>query len=83
MKISLPVVQLLLVYDAAVNQTKTNGVTPLFISAQEGHFSMAQLPLDHEAAVIQTDNEGETPLFFAAKTATSPWNNCCSTARPR
>ena len=60
-------VQLLLDRGAGVNQANTNGYTPLFIAAREGHLPVVQLLLDRGAGVNQADNEGVTPLYIAAQ----------------
>ena len=50
-----------------MNQAKTNGATPLFIAAQEGHLPVVKLLLDREAAVNQAKTNGATPLFIVAQ----------------
>ena len=54
----IPVAQIMLDREAAVNQADNGDYTPLFIAAQEGHLPVVQLLLDHEAAVNQADNDG-------------------------
>ena len=50
-----------------MNQTTTDGTTPLFIAVQKGRLPVVQLLLDHEAAVNQADNFGTTLLIIAAQ----------------
>ena len=52
---------------ADVNQAMSNGATPLFIAAQNGHTETAKLLLEKRADVNQAMSNGATPLYIAAQ----------------
>ncbi len=52
---------------AAVNQTATYGMTPLYTAARHGHLSVAKALLERGALVNQATTYGSTPLCVAAR----------------
>ena len=58
--------------EAAVNQARTNGATPLYIAALKGHLPAVPLLLDRGAAVNQAKTDGATPLYIAAQEGPPP-----------
>lgn len=50
--------------DAVLN---TQGVTPLFLAAQEGHAAVVTQLVEHKAEINITNNEGASPLFIAVQ----------------
>ncbi|KAH8863465.1 Ankyrin-3 [Schistosoma japonicum] len=67
----LPVVQLLLDYDAQVDCRAGNGYTALHMAAKQNHLDIATLLLAHESDQVQIANSssrsGFTPLHLAAQ----------------
>ena len=50
-----------------------DGVTPLFIAAEEGHEAVVRALIEAGADVNKATDDGETPLFMAAQMATRRW----------
>ena len=50
-----------------VNQTNTDGETPLHVAAHEGQLDLAQLLIEKGAEVNERMNNGRTPLHIAAQ----------------
>ena len=48
-------------------QVKHNGVTPLYIAAQNGHIDVVKLLLDNKTDVNASNHYGVTPLYCAAQ----------------
>lgn len=60
------VLRLLLIAGANPNDRDATGMTPLMLSAFQGHVRIAALLLDSEAELEAKDSMGYTPLIFAA-----------------
>ena len=52
---------------ADVNQSDTDGETPVYVAAQNGHEAVVQQLVAADAALNQSNNNGATPLFMAAQ----------------
>jgi ankyrin repeat protein len=50
-----------------VNEADSEGSTPLFFAAQNGHVAVVEVLLARGVNVNQADSEGTTPLFIAAQ----------------
>lgn len=50
-----------------VDQRLHDGATPLFISAQNGHLSIAQMLVSKDAEIDAQLNDGAGPLFVASQ----------------
>eukprot|EP00729_Bicosta_minor_P025232 gene25232-biopygen13573 len=65
----LPVVMLLVAYNADVNQARTDtGATPVYTAAEEGHVDVVTALVASNADVNQArTDDGATPVFMAAQ----------------
>jgi ankyrin repeat protein len=60
------VLKYLLEHGANVNQTRNDGVTPLYMSAQHGNLPVVQYLIDSGANINQPKNDGVTPLYMSS-----------------
>jgi len=61
-------VDLLLYHHADINTPNDEGVTPLFISCEEGHIEVAELFLQNENVLVdKATDDGTTPLFTSCQ----------------
>ena len=60
-------VQALLQAKAVVDQTRSNGMTALFMAAQKGHVASVSLLLNAKATIDLCKNDGASPLFMACQ----------------
>lgn len=55
----------LLINDVNVNECNRNGISPLFIAAQEGYFGIVCKLLENKADINKSQDDGATPLLIA------------------
>jgi ankyrin repeat protein len=51
--------------DVNVNECNRNGISPLFIAAQEGYFGIVCKLLENKADINKSQDDGATPLLIA------------------
>jgi ankyrin repeat protein len=62
---SKKVLELIRHYNADVNYTRQDGVSPIWIAAQNGHYDCVKVLIDHNADVHQATLYGDTALTIA------------------
>ena len=62
----IQVLDILLYYNAKINQARNDGTTPLWIASYMGHVDVVTMLLDSEANINQAENNGQTPLYAAS-----------------
>jgi len=64
-KFSQALILVCLGYD--INNIRSDGSTPLYISAQEGHFEVVKVLLKYNAKAHAPFSAGYTPLYIASQ----------------
>ncbi|XP_052089965.1 uncharacterized protein LOC127726586 [Mytilus californianus] len=63
----LPLIQWCIYHGVDVNQCNSFGVSPLFVSGQEGHTELVKLLMEKKADINKCDQNGVSPLLMACQ----------------